>query len=231
MRDVRGAVARCVNQVTAAHIAGGRHQRKARAALAVGGSAPVSAAGNFNGLHRCGAHKRHAVGNRVLQRGDGHFKRVDVTGRGAPQRACCVGAGTRFQLADTLGANDRQLGHAVGKAILAQLLQVRSVFVVEAQHHRPGAAEQKSQLLGPGAIQLATAGVDLRLCGARRRIVAGVHQAAVGLRRAQRDIVGRLDHANEQVIARELPRDGAPGDARAHNRDIKRFCHGASQTS
>ena len=28
-----------------------------------------------------------------------------------------------------------------------------------------------------------------------------------------------------------LPRDGAPGDARADNRDIKRFCHSASQTS
>ena len=58
-----------------------------------------------------------------------------------------------------------------------------------------------------------------------------MHQAAVGLCRAQRDIVGRLDHANGQVIARELPRDGAPGDARAHNRDTKRFCHSASQTS
>ena len=58
-----------------------------------------------------------------------------------------------------------------------------------------------------------------------------MHQAAVGLRRAQRDIVGRLDYANGQVIARELPRDGAPGYARAHNRDIKRFRHSASQIS
>ena len=103
-----------------------------------------------------------------------------------------------------------------------------AVFVVKPQHHRPGAAEQKSKLLGPRAIQLATAGVDLCLYGARRRIVASVHQAAVGLRRAQRNIVSRLDHANGQVIARELPRDGASGDARADNRDIKRFCHGAS---
>ena len=105
------------------------------------------------------------------------------------------------------------------------------VLVAKAQYQRTGSAKQKAKLLGPGAIQLAAAGVDLRLYGARRWIVAGVHQAAVGLRRAQRDIVGRLDHANGQVIARELPRDSASRDARAHNRDIKRFCHGASQTS
>ena len=132
---------------------------------------------------------------------------------------------------DALGSDNRQLGYAVRQPVAAQLLQVCAVFVVKPQHHRPGAAEQKSKLLGPGAIQLAAASVDLRLYGSRRRIVAGVHQAAVGLRRAQRDIVGRLDYANGQVIARELPRDGAPGYARAHNRDIKRFRHSASQIS
>ena len=138
MRDVRGTVARGVNQVTAAHVAGWRHQRKA--------CSPVSclAARNLNRLHRCGAHKRHAVGDRVLQRGDGHFKRVDVTGRGAPQRARRPGARARLQLVDAVGANDRQLGHAVGQAILTQLLQVRAVFVVKPQHHRPSAAEQKA---------------------------------------------------------------------------------------
>ena len=208
--------------MAAAHVASGGRQRKARV---------VARDRDFNRLHGCGAHKCHAVGNRVLQRGDGDFKRVNVTGRRAPQRACCVGAGTRFQLADTFGADNRQLGHAVGKAIAAQLRQLRTVLVVKAQHHRPGAAEQKAQFLGPSTIQLAAAGVDLRLYGSRRRIVAGVYQAAVGFRRAQGDVIGRLDHANEQVIARELPRDGAPGDARAHNCDIKRFRHSASQTS
>lgn len=123
---------------------------------------------------------------------------------------------------DAVGSDDRQLGYAVGQAILAQLLQMRAVLVVKAQYHRPGAAEQKAQLLRPRTVQLAATGVDLRLYGARRRIVAGVHQAAVGLRRAQRDVVGRLDDANGQVKPRELPRDGASGDARADNRDIKR---------
>ena len=132
---------------------------------------------------------------------------------------------------DALGADNRQLGYAVGQAILAQLLQVRAVLVVKAQYHRPGSAKHKTQLLGPGAIQLAATGIDLCLYRARRRIVAGMHQAAVGLRGTQRDVVGRLDHANGQVKSRELPRDGAPGDARAHNRDIKRFRHSASQTS
>lgn len=108
---------------------------------------------------------------------------------------------------------------------------MRAVLVVEAQHHRPGAAEQKVQLLRPRTVQLAATGVDLRLNRARCRIVAGVHQAAVGLRGAQRDVVGRLDHANGKVKSRELTRDGASGDARADNRDIKRFCHSASQTS
>ena len=108
---------------------------------------------------------------------------------------------------------------------------MRAVLVAKTQHHRTGAAEQKSELLGPGAIQLATTCVDLRLYRARRRIVAGVHQAAVGLRRAQRNVVSRLDHANGQVKPRELPRDGASSNARADNRDIKRFCHSASQTS
>ena len=176
MRDVRGAVARGVDQIAAAHIAGRRHQRKARS--------PVGslAASNLNGLHRCGAHKRHAVGNRVLQRGNGDLKRIDKTGRGAPQRARRLGTRTRFQLADALRANDRQLGYAVGKAIAAQLLQMRAVLVVKAQYHRPGSAKHKAQLLGPGAIQFASAGVDLRLYGSRSWIVAGVHQAAVGLR-------------------------------------------------
>ena len=132
---------------------------------------------------------------------------------------------------DAVGVDNRQLGHAVGKAIAAQLLQLCTVLIVKAQHHRPGAAEQKAQLLRPRTVQLAATGVDLRLYRARRRIVAGVHQAAVGLRSAQRNIVSRLDHANGKVKSRELPRDGASGDARAHNCDIKRFCHSASQTS
>ena len=116
-------------------------------------------------------------------------------------------------------------------AVAPQLLQMRAVLVVKAQYHRSGAAEQKAQLLRPRTVQLATTGIDLRLDRARRRIVAGVHQAAVGLRRTQRNIVSRLDHANGQFKSRELPRDGAPGNARADNRDIKRFCHSASQTS
>ena len=132
---------------------------------------------------------------------------------------------------DALGPDDRQLGHAVRQAVAPQLLQMRAVLVVKAQHHRPGAAEQKAQLLRPRTVEFAAAGVDLRLHRARRWVVAGMHQAAVGLRRAQRNIVSRLDHANGKVKSRELSRDGASGDARAHNRDIKRFCHSASQTS
>ena len=213
MRDVGGAVARGVDQVTAAHVASGRRQRKARV---------VARARNFNRLHGCGAHKRHPVGHGVLQRGDGNLKRVDKPSRGAPQRARCRGTGARLKFVDAVGADNRQLGHAVRQAVAAQLLQLCAVFVVKAQHHRPGAAEQKVQLLRPRTVQLAATGVDLRLYGARHRIVASVYQAAVGLRRAQRNIVSRLDHANGQVIARELPRDGASGDARADNRDIKR---------
>lgn len=152
MRNVRGTVARGVDQVTTAHVSGGRCQRKARAALAVGSSVLAVRAGNLNHLHRCGAHKRYSVGNGVLQRGDGHFKRVDVTGQRAPQRARRLSTRARFQLVGALGADNRQLGHAVGKAVAAQLLQVRAVFIVGTQHHRPGAAKQKSQLLGPCAI-------------------------------------------------------------------------------
>lgn len=132
---------------------------------------------------------------------------------------------------DALRSDDRQLGHAVGKAVASQLLQLRTVLVIKAQHHGSGTAKHKAQLLSPSTIQLAATGIDLRLYRARRRIVAGVHQAAVGLRRAQRNIVSRLDHANGKVKSRELPRDGASGDARADNRDIKRFYHSASQTS
>ena len=40
-----------------------------------------------------------------------------------------------------------------------------------------------------------------------------------------------LDHTNGKGQTSRLPRDGASGDARADNRDIERFCHGASQTS
>ena len=225
MRDVCGAVARGVDQIAAAHIAGGGHQRKACSTV---GSLASS---NLNRLHRRGPHKHYPVSHSVLQRGDGDFKRVDKPGRGAPQGARSIGAGARLQLVDALGANYRQLGHAVGQAVLAQLLQMRAVLVGKAQHHRTGAAEQKAQLLRPCAVQLAATGVDLRLYRARRRIVAGMHQAAVGLRCAQRNIVGRLDHANRQVKPRELPRDGTSGDARADNRDIKHFCHSASQTS
>jgi len=133
MRDVRGTVACGVDQIATAHVAGGRCQRKARGF--------VIRAGNINGLHWRRPHKRHAVGDCVLQRDDGHFKRVDVTGRRAPQRARRLSTRARLQRVDALGADNRQLGHAVGKAILAQLLQVRAVFVVKPQHHRPGAAE------------------------------------------------------------------------------------------
>ena len=222
MRDVRCPVARGVDQVAAAHVTGGGRQRKARV---------VARACDFNRFHRRGPHKRHPVGYGVLQRGDGNLKRVDKPSRAAPQCARRLGARARFQLVDAFGADNQQLGYAVGKAVAAKLLQVRTVLVVKAQHHGARAAEQKAQLLRPRTVQLAATGVDLRLNRARCRIVAGVYQAAVGLRRAQRNIVGGLDHANGQVKPCELPRDGAPGNARAHNCDIKRFCHSASQTS
>ena len=108
MRDVRGAVARGVDHVAAAHVSGGRRQRKAHV---------VARARDFNRLHRCGAHKRHPVGHGVLQRGDGNLKRVDKPSRWAPQRARCIGTGARLQLVDALGSDDRQLGHAVGMAV------------------------------------------------------------------------------------------------------------------
>lgn len=110
MRDVGGAVARGVDQVTAAHVASGRRQRKARV---------VARARNFNRLHGCGAHKRHPVGHGVLQRGDGNLKRVDKPSRGAPQRARCRGTGARLKFVDALGADNRQLGHAVRQAVAA----------------------------------------------------------------------------------------------------------------
>ncbi len=116
MRDVRCTVARGVDQIAAVHIADRRHQRKA--CSPVGGLA----ANNLNRFHRCGAHKRHPVGDGVLQRGNGNLKRIDKTGRGAPQRARRLGTRARFQLMDALGADNRQFGNAVGHAILAQLL-------------------------------------------------------------------------------------------------------------
>ena len=76
MRDVGGAVARGVDQVAAAHVASGGRQRKTRGF--------VIRAGNINCVHWRRPHKRHAVGDRVLQRCNGYFKRVNVTGRRAP---------------------------------------------------------------------------------------------------------------------------------------------------
>ena len=116
MRDVRGTVARGVDQIAAAHIAGRCHQRKAR------GPVGSLAASNLNRFHRRGPYERHAVGDRVLQRGNGDLKRIDKASRGAPQRARRLGTRARLQLVDALGTNDLQLGHAVGVAIAAQLL-------------------------------------------------------------------------------------------------------------
>ena len=149
MRDVCGAVARRVNQIAAAHITGRCHQRKTSGPV----TAPVASAGSYlDRLHRCGAHKRHAVGDRILHRGDGDLKRIDIAGRGTPQRARGLGAGARLQLVDALGPDDRQLGYAVCQPVALQLLQLRAVLVAKAQHHGPGAAKQKAQLLGPRAI-------------------------------------------------------------------------------
>ena len=90
MRDVRGAVARGVDQVAAAHLSGGRRQRKAHS--------PVGslAASNLNRFHRRRPHKCHAVGDGVLQRGNGDLKGIDKASRGAPQRARGIGTGTRL---------------------------------------------------------------------------------------------------------------------------------------
>lgn len=78
MRDVRGAVARGVDQVATAHLSGGRRQRKAHS--------PVGslAASNLNRFHRRRPHKCHAVGDGVLQRGNGDLKGIDKASRGAP---------------------------------------------------------------------------------------------------------------------------------------------------
>ena len=59
----------------------------------------------------------------------------------------------------------------------------------------------------------------------RCRVVPCVDHAAVCLRRPERDVVVRLDDANRLLVARELARDGATGDARAHDGDIVAVCH------
>ncbi len=48
-------------------------------------------------------------------------------------------------------------------------------------------------------------------------IVAGMYNGAVGLGGAAADILLLIQHQNIRVIARKLPRAGAPGHARADN--------------
>ena len=141
MRDI-GAVAGGVDQVAASARlpAGGRLSvKRARSLLSAAASSSCELAPQS--LPPVRAHKRYAVGNPRSPARDGHFKRVNVTGRRAPQRACCVGAGTRFQLLRIRsGADNRQLGHAVGEPFWRSFSRVRGLPSLNPSTNRPGAS-------------------------------------------------------------------------------------------
>ena len=90
MRDVRGTVARGVDQVTAAHVSGGRRSVK-RAAPSVASLPATSIAST--GAERINV---TPLATGVLQRGNGDLKRIHKASGGTPQRARRLGTGPRL---------------------------------------------------------------------------------------------------------------------------------------
>ena len=142
----------------------------------------------------CAHQEPHAVRRRVLCSGDGHLKGVDHARRRAPETAGCPIAYAGLQLVQVLRIIDDaepqlfgmpgrsgKLVHAIGDAVSVERHYPLAVIGREPNDKRARTMKREPELAGPGAVQLASTGIDRCLDRMRGRIVASMDESAVCL--------------------------------------------------
>ena len=171
---------------------------------ALGGGQAVAAVGHgLSVFHAAAAAQLHAVAHSHFGHGQGVLPGADDGGAGGPQgTADILGEvglhGQRFFLGQNF-----HIGHAVGRAVLVQVLQVGQLALGQSQHEGAALLVGNIQLCADLLGQLHTAHVQPCHLGAGSGVVACVQNGAVGFGGAVGHVVFCLQNDDFVLVARQ----------------------------
>ena len=159
------------------------------------------------------------VGNILCQR-NGQIERADNAAGRRPERSDGVFRHVRLQLVQTLRVYDLQLLYAVFYAVFIQRAQLRQVLLGHTHNKRAVHFERKIKILRK--LRHHEIAFEIHFChqASVRGVEACVDNGAVGLGGAAAHILCLFQHQHPSLIAGQVPRDRAAGNACADNDDV-----------
>ena len=170
---------------------------------AAGHGQAVAALDGFGIGYLAAAAQLHAVAHRHLGHGQCVLPRVYDGGAGCPQCAADLLGEVRLHGKGLFLGKDLHAGHAVGGAVLKQMLQVGQLLLVQCQHQRTALLVGDIQLCADLFSQRYAAHIQPCHVGAGGGVVACVENGAVGLGGAVCHIVLGLKDDHLVVVARQ----------------------------
>ena len=163
-----------------------------------------------------------AVVRRVLGERDVVLVRDERARVGREERRRRVVRQVGLHRAELVALDDPQVLDAVGRAAREELLEVRLLVGAARDDERARQLVPEVQVLVERGEHLVALPAQRGADAPRLVVVARVHDPAVALRRALRDVVGRLDHQHRRRRLRQLARHRAADAARADHDDVVR---------
>ena len=159
------------------------------------------------------------VGNILCQR-NGQIERADNAAGRRPERGDGVFRHVRLQLVQALRVHDLQLLDAVFHAVFIQRPQLRQILLGHADDERAVHFERKIKILRK--LRHHEIAFEIHFChqASVRGVEARVDNGAVGLGGAAAHILCLFQHQHPSLIAGQVPRDRAAGNACADNDDV-----------
>ena len=182
---------------------------------AAGHGQAVAALDGFGIGHLAAAAQLHAVAHRHLGHGQCVLPRVHDGGAGCPQCAADLLGEVRLHGESFFLGKDLHAGHAVGGAVLKQMLQVGQLLFVQCQHQRAALLIGDIQLCADLLGQRHAAHIQPCHAGAGGGVVACVENGAVGFGGAVCHIVLGLKDDHLVVVARQRVGGSGTDDATA----------------
>ena len=182
---------------------------------AAGHGQAVAALDGLGVGHLAVAAQLHAVAHRHLGHGQCVLPRVYDGGAGCPQCAADLFRKVGLHGKGLFLGKDLHVGHAVGGAVLKQMLQVGQLLFVQCQHQRAALLIGDIQLCTDLLGQRYAAHIQPCHAGAGGGVVACVENGAVGLGGAVCHIVLGLKDDHLVVVARQCVGCGGTDDTTA----------------
>ena len=157
----------------------------------------------------------HAVADCHFGHGKGVLPGVHDGGTGCPQRTADLIGKTRLHGKGLFPGEDLHARHAVGGAVLKQVLQVGQFLFVQCQHQRAALLVGNVQLGADLLCQLHTSHVQLCHAGAGGGVVARMENGAVCLGGAVCHVVLRFKDDHLVVVAGQCVGCGGTDDTTA----------------